>query len=62
MNHRTAMGMGVVRQAVNMSAGYCGAKGSTSRAPHAASTMLRVMLSLPLEDLPLALVGLCPSM
>jgi hypothetical protein len=42
MNQRTAMGMGVVRHAVNMSAGYCGfMMGSISCAWQAASTMQR---------------------
>lgn len=39
MNQRSAMSMGVVRQAVKRSAGNCGSLGSSSLAPHGLSTM-----------------------
>jgi hypothetical protein len=39
MNHRSATRMGVVRQAVKMSAGNLGSIGSSSLPPHGASTM-----------------------
>mmetsp|Transcript_26521 Transcript_26521/g.71716 ORF Transcript_26521/g.71716 Transcript_26521/m.71716 type:complete len:277 (-) Transcript_26521:801-1631(-) len=45
-NHRRATLMGVVRQAVNTSAGSSGFCGSTSCAPQAASTMISRMGSL----------------
>lgn len=40
INHRAQIVMGVVRQEVKMSAGYCGFMGRVSSARHAASTIL----------------------
>ena len=42
MSQRTAMAIGVVRQAVNTSAGYCGFIGRISLPRHDASTMVEL--------------------